>query len=852
MLKSFLLSTLLLLFLGVSAQNKTESRTKKDSILTDSLNEVVITASKVPEKILQSPVSIQKLSAIDLQRSASPSFFDALANANGVQMITPSLGFKVINTRGFANPTNVRFVQLVDGIDNQAPHIGGPIGNAIGPTDLDIQSAEIIPGTASALYGMNAINGMANFQTKNPFDFQGVSFQQKVGFNKVTESDSRLFIESSIRFAKVLSQKLAVKINGSFTQGNDFIADNRNDLNPGLNTSAGITGANNPAYDEVNGYGNESSNRRTLNLNGKNYVIARTGYLEKEVVDYGLKNFKTDASLHYKISPATVIAYTYRLAVLNNVYQRSNRFRLQNYQLNQHSFSIQNPIFQIKAYQTSENTGKSYNLRSMAENLDRSFKKDDSWFLDYASGFNQAISQQQNVEQALQTARVVADNGRLIPGSVAFNEKLGQLQDINNWDVGAALRVKARMYHLEAQLNISEMAPKLADLFHTDILVGVDRRTYSVTPDGNYFINPDKNKGNNNLLYSKTGGFVQATKKLFEDKLKLGATLRMDKNDYFEARFNPRFTAVYTLNQIHNFRASFQSGSRFPSLFEAFSNVNSGGVKRVGGLRVMSDGVFENSFLRTSIDAFQAAVIKDVNSGGIAKDAAIKKNQVLLQRNSYTYLEPEKLKSFEGGYRGLLLKKRLFLDIDFYYNRYTSFIGQVEANIPRTSNVDSIAFYLNDKKLQDRYRLWTNSKTVVYNYGGSLGLKYNLPSNFKFSGNLTYSDLAKKISNDGLEDGFNTPKWITNISLGNPSALRNAGFNVTYKWQSNFYWQSFLVNGHVPSFANADAQVNYTVPKMKVMVKVGGTNILNKRYNSFLGGPQIGGFYYTSITLNGI
>ena len=146
-----------------------DSTAKKDSIVYSVLNEVVISASRIPEKMLQSPVSIQKAGEEYFRSAPAPSFFDALENLQGVQMITPSLGFKVINARGFANTTNVRFAQLVDGMDVQSPHIGGPIGNSLGPSDLDIENVEIIPGVASALYGMNTINGMANFTTKNPF-----------------------------------------------------------------------------------------------------------------------------------------------------------------------------------------------------------------------------------------------------------------------------------------------------------------------------------------------------------------------------------------------------------------------------------------------------------------------------------------------------------------------------------------------------------------------------------------------------------------------------------------------------------------------------------------------------------
>ena len=101
----------------VSAQTDT---LKTDSSLVD-LPGVVVSASRRKEKILQAPVSIEKMDMKEIRQSAQPSFFDAIENIKGVQMITPSLGFKVINARGFTNTTNVRFVQMVDGMDIQAP-----------------------------------------------------------------------------------------------------------------------------------------------------------------------------------------------------------------------------------------------------------------------------------------------------------------------------------------------------------------------------------------------------------------------------------------------------------------------------------------------------------------------------------------------------------------------------------------------------------------------------------------------------------------------------------------------------------------------------------------------------------
>jgi outer membrane receptor for ferrienterochelin and colicin len=113
--------------------------TPTDSLRKIQLGEVVISASRIAENILKSPVSIDVIDARRIRQSAQPSYFDAIENIKGVQLLTSSLGFKVYNTRGFAATTNVRFVQLVDGRDNQAPHIGASIASALAPSDLDIR-----------------------------------------------------------------------------------------------------------------------------------------------------------------------------------------------------------------------------------------------------------------------------------------------------------------------------------------------------------------------------------------------------------------------------------------------------------------------------------------------------------------------------------------------------------------------------------------------------------------------------------------------------------------------------------------------------------------------------------------
>lgn len=851
---------LLLLSSGVrvAAMLPDSTITPADSLRKILLNEIVVTASRVPEQVLKSPVSIELLDARQIRLSAQPSYFDAIGNLKGVQLLTSSLGFKVYNTRGFANPTNVRFVQLVDGMDNQAPHIGAPIANALAPSDLDVQRVEVVPGVASALYGLNALNGLAQLITKDPFSSPGLSVSQKTAINHINDPlvTAKAYSETSLRYARAIGTRFAFKVNLTYQRGYDWIARDATDLNPAANTSLGLTGADNPGQDLVNTYGDESANRRTLTLTGKKYVVARTGYFEHETADLRLNNLRGDAAVFWRIRPTMTVSYQYKAATLSTIYQRTNRFRLDHYVLDQHGLALESPSVHIRAYRTRENTGDSYNIRSMAENIDKSFKSDNGWFADFTNQFAASTTAGQSVADALRTARVTADAGRPQPGSTVFNEQVAKLRDINNWDIGAALRVKSWLYHVEGQVEPTRILwANFRQKTGVELLAGFDYRRYVVFPDGNYFVNPDGT--GTDLIYDKTGGGVQASRQFFRERLKLSGLLRVDKNRYFDLRVNPRVSAVFSLTENHNFRASYQTGYRFPSLFEAFSNVNSGGVKRVGGLKIMSQGIFENSYFRTSIDAFQTAINTDVNTNKLTTEQAIQKNKGLLKPNTYTYLKPEQVNSIEVGYKGLFFAKKLYVDLDFYYNVYHNFIAQVEANIPKDHNPDSLAYYLADRNQQNRYRLWTNSKTTVYNYGSSLGLRYAAGRNWVFSGNASLAKLDRTDQGDGLEEAFNTPKWITNIGMSNPAIWQGVGFSVNYKYQSSFLWQSSLATGIVPAIHTFDAQLSYTGAKLSHTVgplffKIGGTNLLNRPYTTFTAGPGVGGFYYTTVTLTGL
>ena len=551
-------------------------------------NEVVVTASRTSEKILKSPVSIEKLDIRALKETPAASFYDALGNVKGVQLTTSSITFKVPNTRGFNIPNNFRFMQLVDGVDMQAATLGVPLGNAIGPTELDIQSIEVTPGAASALYGMNAINGMSNLITKNAFKTQGLSIFQRIGVNHVDGIDHApgLLTETAIRYAQAYKDKFAFKINASYLQATDWISDARQDQNPNKNNTANesypvLNGANNIVYDGWNKYGDDAlAGSNTVSVTGlkidgianRTLTVGRTGYWEKDLVDPAVNNIKFDAALHYRFTPKTELTYTYRVGKMDGVFQRGNKIKLDNVVVQNHQVELKSTQLTIKAYTSHENSGDSYNVKPLADNLDLySGGSGAKWGAKFKNALNAYVTakgdstlRSETLAEATQYARQQADASRVIPGTARFNAVKDSIIRINNWDIksaaipnapvtgGAALVQTSNLYHVEAQLDLTKQVK------YFSLLVGADARVYELIPDGNNFVDFKRAIAERNLpmadgsfgsntYYKKFGGFVQLTKTLFDEKLKLWGSLRADHNPEFNTKFTPRLAAVYTI-----------------------------------------------------------------------------------------------------------------------------------------------------------------------------------------------------------------------------------------------------------------------------------------------------------------
>ena len=256
--------------------------------------------------------------------------------------------------------------------------------------------------------------------------------------------------------------------------------------------------------------------------------------------------------------------------------------------------------------------------------------------------------------------------------------------------------------------------------------------------------------------------------------------------------------------------------------------------------------------------------------GGLAANAAALKNRDLLEVTNLATTRPEKITSFEVGYKSILLNNSLVVDIDAYTNQYDGFLGQVEVSVPYLADAsgkypdpnqqitvgdDQAVISMlaaNRTPRQVRYRVYTNAKQTYNNFGSSLGLTYNFYKKFTVCGNANYNNISTNQSADVFVTGFNTPRWATNVSFANREVVKNFGFNMVWRWQQSFLWQSPLANGTIPAYNNLDAQVTYKVPPWHASFKLGGTNVLNKRYIQYAAGPTIGGLYYVSITLDNL
>jgi iron complex outermembrane recepter protein len=816
------------------------------------LNQVVVSASRVEENILQSPVSIEKMDSKAIRETPSINFYDGLQNLKSVEMVTSGLTFKQINTRGFNSTGNQRFLQLVDGVDNQTPGLNFAVGNLFGSSDLDMESAELIPGAASALYGPVAFNGVLMMRTKNPFQYQGLSAQTKVGVNHINEklaSPTPLY-DFAVRYAKAVTSRFAYKINASYFTGLDWYGTNYRDVDAG--TPEAQRGDKNPSRDALNIYGDEVV--RTLPGVGR---VSRTGYEERNLMDYNSYSLKLNGALHYKIANNMELIYQYNYNQGRAAYTGSNRFMLNNFNFQQHRIEARGSQYFIRAYASLESTGESYNARGLGQLINRTWVRDlggnvvsadqadNTWFTRYSSAFSGGINGVTGANHDV--ARAFADQGRFLLGSSEFNDQKNRLIATTGLS-GAGIISKSKLYHVEGQYDFS------SEVKVVDLLVGGNFRMYDMNTMGTLL-----DDINNKITIKEGGAFVQVGKRLLEEKLKISGSIRYDKNQNFEGRFTPRASAVYTVASNHHFRTSFQTGFRNPTPTDQYIKLNAGVITILGGVPDNSKGmnVYENSFTSESLGSFFGAFGAAV-AGGTPPPQAIAQAKDLLKKSNVAYIKPEQVQTFEVGYKGLFANK-LLVDVNYYFSSYNNFILNRVVMQPQSAVLGNDGL-INPAAAGDLlagrsrlYQLYTNASDRVTSQGATIGLTYLLPRNYSIGANGTWADFNLQNANPNDIPAFNTPKYRTTVTFGNSALTDKIGFNLAWRWQDAFDWTgSFnqLRPGRIDAYSIVDAQVSYKVLPLKSVVKVGANNLFNNQVYQAFGSPSIGAVYYVSVVFD--
>lgn len=856
------------------------------------LDEVVVSASRTPEKVMESPVTIERVGLKEIKKTASPTFYDGLENLKEVQMNTSSLTFKSINTRGFATVSNTRFMQLVDGMDNSSPLLNFVLGNMIGVSDIDVQSVELLPGASSALYGANAFNGIMFMNSKSPFTYQGISTYLKYGATSQEAAGTNSFYDFGIRMAHTFNKYLAAKANFTYMQGTDWYAVNYDDK---TRQGQGITRSD-VNYDGINVYGDEASTNikavgQALAEKGlipaaavnllPNYNVSRTGYNEVDLTNNKAGNAKIDFSFHLRPlgDERLEVIWQSKFGFGNAIYQGANRYNLNNFYMAQHKLEFKGKNFFVRGYTTSEDGGKSYDMQFTGLNVNRKWKDDATWFGQYAGAFVQATLAGQTPENAHIISRGVADTGRFLPGTPEFQNAFNQV--ILDPDVltGAKLVDNSRIYHSDANYNFKDI------IKFGEIQVGGSFRQYQLNSHGRIYTD-----ANGPIYYNEYGVYTQLQKKFMEDRLKFTGSVRYDKSKNFDGSYSPRVSLVYSggAKKQHNFRASYQTGFRNPSTQDQYIGFNVGSAVLIGsapdnllrysetrsvangspavgqiyagGSSVTMTGVnaYQNSYTKASVSQFAAFLA--ANPGNTPGAAA------LLKVTNVSNVKPEEVQAFELGYRSQY--EGINIDLNGYYNAYNNFIGNTISLAPLYGTVsETFDFvqgaptYITNPAVQTlhalgngnyrAYQLYTNTEVKIQSFGVGIGLSKRMFGYYDFGINYNYSQFNFDQSKDpGFEAGFNTPKHRVKATIGNERLFENFGFNASIRWNNAYLWESTMVDGMIESATVVDAQINYGLPKMKSLLKLGATNIGGKDYTQVLGAGAVGQQYFISWTIN--
>jgi outer membrane receptor protein involved in Fe transport len=672
--------------------------------------------------------------------------------------------------------------------------------------------------------------------SKSPFEYEGLSITAKGGMTRSdAQGESNPMYNFGLRYAKAFNNKLAFKINFSMSdatdwKGNDYITHRPDPENP-------VSQTNLPYFDGLNLYGDET----VINTGIPGFSpLTRTGLREEDLIDdYDASSMKYDAAIHYRFTPDVELSYAYRFGGGNTVYQGSEKYAIRDFTQQFHKVELKGKNFFIRGYNTRTDAGNSYNMSALGAFVNEAFRPsptgpDGGWVQDYVLAYNGAISGVNPGDHA--AARAFAD--RFIPASNTqqFRDTVNAVRNrfFQRTPAGAKFIDNSRLYHAEFNYRFDDI------IKFAEVQIGGNFRRYDLFSDATVYNEDSDGDGTaERITIDEYGAYLQIAKEL--GKLRLTGSIRHDKNQNFDGLWTPRLSAVFSASENSFFRASFQTGFRNPDTQAQYIYFPTGSGILLGSTQDNAEryGIHNGgAYTQSSFEDFR-------NNGGTIDPTtgAVSGPTNLLETADIPYIKPEKLQSIEVGYKGSF-NKSLLIDAYVFYNTYKNFLGDqlVYSKLPTTHQGNQVG----------AGTLWSpyvNSPEKITSFGAGVNLSYTFLKGYVATANYTFQNYDA--NEEEFIAGFNTPENKIMVGLANRNIGNTGfGFNLNFRWQEEFVWNSGFGNWIVPEYGVFDAMLSYAITSMKATLKLGGTNLLGGDYRPNFGSSFVGQQYYLSITFD--
>ena len=813
------------------------------------------------------PFELYTLSGNELLEMPAYDPYEAIGYLPAVEIMTNGPNNQRLNSRGFGDFQNQRFSQLIDGMDNQIPAAGYAAGNLAGISELDIDRVELLAGSQTAIYGPNAMNGVLNIRSKSPFVDQGLSAMVRLASTGSENSGTMV----SLRYADAPTQESAYKINLSYTQSGDWLAQSEVNIRPGSDPDSRAD--TDPGYNGLHIYGDEESTLFPFGLSGADIVVARTGYAEQDIMAATTTSFKLDAAYHYKVTDRTELILDVRTRSADWIYTGIHRGRTEGYNLTQLKGEVKGRHYFARYYIGSQTFNRSFDAEMAGRNLLLAAKSNTSWFQDFGAAYGGALEGDGVPGGDLLIARAFADGvglnlfgvegPRFEPGTAQYEFALGEILN-NNVDFlsdrapRSELENNTGINHLEGMYNFSHLIPWF------DAQAGGHYRVYT--------INTDSDIASPGLFFDQVkeqGAYLNLSKKLMGDQLYLTGTGRIDKNEFFSGQANYRIGANWEVAKGIHLRGAYSTGFRNPSFTEQFIDKSIGeGQLRGGSIDFTSIttpppnpqviSVVGNTIFLDAVERYTQAYERDI-ADGFTLEETINRNLYLLgegivEEGDIRLLERERTTAMELGFRAEIMPD-LVLDLSAWQTTYDGYIGPIGVvrpftTLPVTADTAAAALLVRDKRSRQVAFYYGNASDEVKLQGLTTSLRYSHPQGWLagLQGRVTKftADTDEKILIQP-----NTPKQQVQVTIGHRAIIDNLGASLIYRWQDDTDWQGTFAGGTIPAYGTLNMQVNYRIPSAHATFQIGGTNILGTKYFDYYGGPDIGSTFYIALRVNG-